>query len=416
VQTPTSPRAPIPVVVQQHVEDTLTLRGTRAVLVRAPHVKLHQLRRLDDRLAAHLDGLQVAGDAAARLCLAALETPGRGALFAAGVLAIERRDMALIERLLAIAQTDEAARAGLVSAFGWVPAAALRGITKALLDSSDGFAQGLGLTACALHQVDPGALLDQALAGSTATLAALDAAGRLGRTERLGACLALLGRASGAALLPAARAACLLGDRQAAPAALGALALQDAPTQAPALALLLKILPVAQANALLKLLAQDGRPVRTLIRAIGVAGDPHYVPWLLKQMADDKLARLAGESFSAITGLDLALLDLDRKPPAATQADEDAVALDEDESLPWPDAQKLATWWAANGVRFEPGTRYFAGEPPSTAHCLSVLRTGFQRQRTAAADHLCLLNPGTPLFNTAAPAGRQERLLAARAA
>jgi len=38
-----------------------------------------------------------------------------------------------------------------------------------------------------------------------------------------------------------------------------------------------------------------------------------------------------------------------------------------------------------------------------------VLRTGFQRQRTAAAEWLCLLQPGTPLFNTAAPAWRQQR-------
>ena len=41
--------------------------------------------------------------------------------------------------------------------------------------------------------------------------------------------------------------------------------------------------------------------------------------------------------------------------------------------------------------------RYFMGEPPSTAHCLAVLKNGFQRQRMAAAIYLCLLKPGTPL-------------------
>jgi len=56
--------------------------------------------------------------------------------------------------------------------------------------------------------------------------------------------------------------------------------------------------------------------------------------------------------------------------------------------------------------------RHFMGEPPTTAHGLSVLRTGFQRQRAAAAEYLCLLNPGTPLFNVAAPARRQQRVLA----
>jgi hypothetical protein len=49
-------------VVQQHAEETAFLRNVRSVLVAAPHVKLLHLRRLDDRLAAHLDGLAVAGE------------------------------------------------------------------------------------------------------------------------------------------------------------------------------------------------------------------------------------------------------------------------------------------------------------------------------------------------------------------
>jgi hypothetical protein len=35
-----------------------------------------------------------------------------------------------------------------------------------------------------------------------------------------------------------------------------------------------------------------------------------------------------------------------------------------------------------------------------------------QRQRILAAHYLCLLDPGTPLFNTSAPAWRQQRWLA----
>ena len=52
------------------------------------------------------------------------------------------------------------------------------------------------------------------------------------------------------------------------------------------------------------------------------------------------------------------------------------------------------------------------GEPVSVPHCQKVLREGYQRQRMAAAEYLCLLNPGTPLFNTRAPAWRQQRWLA----
>jgi len=74
------------------------LRHVRSVLVRAPHVRLHQLQRLDERIAAHLDGLVVAGDYGASLCRAALERPGAGETFACAALALERRDDATTRR------------------------------------------------------------------------------------------------------------------------------------------------------------------------------------------------------------------------------------------------------------------------------------------------------------------------------
>jgi uncharacterized protein (TIGR02270 family) len=86
--------------------------------------------------------------------------------------------------------------------------------------------------------------------------------------------------------------------------------------------------------------------------------------------------------------------------------------MDADEGLMWPDQQKVEKWWAANGPRFQKGTRYFIGAPVTHEHCIDVLRNGYQRQRILAAHYLSLLNPGTPLFNTSAPAWRQQKLLA----
>jgi uncharacterized protein (TIGR02270 family) len=87
------------------------------------------------------------------------------------------------------------------------------------------------------------------------------------------------------------------------------------------------------------------------------------------------------------------------------------VELDADDGLPWPDPEKVGAWWAANESRFQQGTRYFMGQPVTREHCVHVLKTGYQRQRILAAHYLCLLDPGTPLFNTSAPAWRQQRLL-----
>lgn len=396
------------------------LRSTRSVLAVAPHVKLHHLRRIDDRIAAHLDGLAVAGAYGWRLAEAALDNPGHGEVFAATVRAIEDRNAPALDKLLALAETLAGARRGLVSAFGWVSAHSLRGITKALLESPGALARQVGLAACAMHQVDPGAALTAAVFDPDAALRAraLRGAGEQARRDLLPACLDALTDDDPQVRFQAARSALLLGDRDATPALLHELALAPGPCRVASLQLLLKVVAPEQWQALLKTLAQDPRQVRVLIQAVGAAGDPHYVPWLIKQMDDLQLTRLAGESFSLISGLDLAALDLERKPPEGIEPgpnddpNDSDVALDEDDSLPWPDPVKIAAWWQANGARFVAGTRHFMGEPPTSGNCLSVLKTGCQRQRFAAAQYRCLLRPGTPLFSCAAPAWRQQRTLA----
>jgi uncharacterized protein (TIGR02270 family) len=417
-------RAPIISVVQQHAEETALLRSTRSVLTRAPHVKLHQLRRIDDRIAAHLDGLAVAGDVGWRLAEAALENPGHGEVFAVTVRAIEDRNRTALEKLLALGETLASAQRGLISAFGWVSPHSLRGVTKWLLDSRGTFPRSVGLAACAMHQVDPGAVLTTATLDTDAALRirALRTAGECARNDLLPACKGALSQADPDIQFVAARSALLLGDRGDAPARLHGLALKPGPYKVAALSLLLKVCTPEDGHALFKTLAQDVTQKRLLIHAVGVAGDPHYVPWLIREMGDLGLARLAGESFSLISGADLAALDLERKPPEGIEPgpNEDPndadVAMDEDDGLPWPNPAKVAAWWSLHGARYESGKRYFLGERPSVAHCLNVLRNGFQRQRLAAAQYRCLLRPGTPLFGTAAPAWRQERMLAQLAA
>jgi uncharacterized protein (TIGR02270 family) len=396
------------------------LCNTRAVQMSASHIKLHLLRRLDDRLAAHLDGLAVAGEYGSELAAAALENPGSGEVFTATVRTIEDGDVLGLEKLLAIAEAVPESHSGVISAFGWVGRASLRGITKALLESPSSLRRQVGLAACEMHQVNPGVAVVTALGDADAALRAraLRVSAALGLLDHLLACTDALTDEDPCCAHQAARAGVLLGNRGASVSALHRIALAPGRWRRRALGLLLKLQSPADAHTTLKALAQDPACVRLLIQGIGTAGDPHYVPWLIQQMQDLKLSRLAGESFSYITGLDLAYLDLERKPPEGIDfgpnedPNDDNVATDEDDDLPWPDVEKVSRWWQANGQRFAPGTRYFMGEPPSTAHCLDVLKNGFQRQRMAAAIYLCLLKPGTPLFNCAAPAWRQQRLLA----
>jgi len=415
---------PIPVVVQQHAEDSAQLRHVRSVLVRAPHVRLRHLRRLDDRIAAHLDGLAVAGPYGTALCTAALERAGAGEVFVLAVRVIDERDGRALDRLLALAAAVPDAARGLLSAFGWTSAARLQGIVPALLGSRDPHRRALGIGACRLHRVDPGPVLVAALQDSAPGLrgAALRAAGELGRTDLLGQALDSLADPDPEAAFHAAACACLLGDRGAVLDALESLAEAAGPCSGAARQLLLLGADFQRAADAVRRLAKagsaDAARRRGVIAACGLLGDQRYVPWLIEAMDDDVFARISGESFSLITGADLAALDLERKPPAqvpggpSDDPEDDDVAMDADESLPWPDRERVARWWHAHAAGLPSGVRCFMGRPPTREHCLQVLREGCQRQRALAACLSCLLAPGDRLFPVGAPSWRQERLLA----
>jgi uncharacterized protein (TIGR02270 family) len=174
----------------------------------------------------------------------------------------------------------------------------------------------------------------------------------------------------------------------------------------------------AAAHQLLHQLSQNSHELRWLIEGSGIAGEPSYVPWLIGHMENDRVARLAGEAFSLITGADLVSLQLERLPPenvesGPTEDPEDtSTEMDPDDGLPWPDPGRVEAWWSGNRAALQSGTRYFAGAPVRPDHCLGVLRAGTQRERILAAHYRGLLAPGTALFNTSAPAWRQQRMLA----
>ena len=244
--------AVVPVVVQQHAEEAAMLRHVRSVLVRAPHVRLLQLGRLDERIAAHLDGLAVAGSYGTARCVAALENPGAGEVFALAVRALESRDHALLERAVALAPVLPDARRGLTSAFGWVTAAQLQGVVRKLLESAHSHERELGIVACRMHRVDPGPVLVAALGDRTPGLRAeaLRAAAALGRVDLLDRVRQAMSDDAPEVVFWAAWSACLLGDRQGSLQVLQVAAQQDTPWAHRALSLVLAAAPFEAAGEL----------------------------------------------------------------------------------------------------------------------------------------------------------------------
>ena len=71
----------------------------------------------------------------------------------------------------------------------------------------------------------------------------------------------------------------------------------------------------------------------------------------------------------------------------------------------------VARWWAQNGTRFAPGTRYLLGLPMTPESLVHALRTGMQRQRGAAALEIAFRGPGKPVFEVRARGDWQRRAL-----
>lgn len=407
-------------VVQQHASEAAGLWTSRTRLAAAPRGSLFELQRMDGRLAAHLDGLSVAADEGWRFCEAALEDRSPGAVFVAAAVAIEAQQQERLDSLFALAPSLPEVRAGLTSASGWVEPAQLRGIVARLLKSDDPFKRTVGVSACAMHGVDPGLTTVGWFTDPSPPVRAraLRAAGEIGCVNAREACTAAMADQGPGCQFWAAWSAVLLGDRNRGLNALAGAALADGPHRPRAFALALQAMEPGAAHGALRQLAADPAQLRWLIQGSGVVGDPAYVPWLIGHMAKSETARLAGEAFALTTGADLEKLQLDRPRPDVAEAgpnenpDDENVEMDPDEGLPWPDPERVQRWWDDEAGRFAAGTRVFMGAPATPGHCLAVLTSGCQRQRVLAAQYLSLLNPGTPLFGTRAPAWRQQRLLA----
>jgi uncharacterized protein (TIGR02270 family) len=183
------------------------------------------------------------------------------------------------------------------------------------------------------------------------------------------------------------------------------------------LQLVLRVMDVTTAHSWLQTLAQFPDTLRYVIQGAGIIGDPSYIPWLIKQMENEEAARVAGESFSMITGVDLASENMEGEWPEGFEVgptenpENEDVDMDPDEDNPWPNVPVVSSWWDRNNQQFTEGVRYLAGKLITEDSCVNVLKTGYQRQRAAAALELAIIKPNQPLFEVRAPAVRQKKLL-----
>ena len=404
-------------IVSQHAEEAAFLWLLRSNATHAPHYSLKDLAKLDGRLEAHLDGLRVAGDPGWELCKAGLGNEENGEVFAASVMAFESGIESRIQAVLEALQKTPELSTGSISALGWIAYEQVSPHIDQLLCSESPIVQCVGLAAKAVHRKDPGAVLQTLLASGDAELRAraLKAVGELGRKNLTSLVNSSLGAEDPSLRWWAAWSGALLGDGVAI-LVLQKIATQKGPYAVKAATMAVRRMPVDASHRWIKVLAENSETIRGALCAAGALGDPTSIPWLIENMDVPVMARVAGESFTMITGVDLAYDDLDTDKPEGFEAgptedpDDENVEMDKDEDLPWPNTQLIEEWWFTHRLEFTNGTRYLLGKPMAIDSLNDVLRTGKQRQRTAAAIELAMRQPGTALFNTSSPGFWQQTL------
>lgn len=403
-------------IYERYADDASFLWILRSIAVNQPHYFPEDLAALEQRIQAQLDGLMTSLDMGWETCEALLSLEEPGETFTAMVTAIRSHDMGKIQKAVETGLANQQATPGLISALGWLPAELAGPWLERFLTGKDMRHKYLGITGCSVRREDPAESLSYILERedcrqfSPLYARAIRLVGELRRQDLMPAVQIAMDSEDGAVRFWAHWSAILLGER-ACVDGLQPFVFKDNIHHKDAVNMAFRALSVEQGREWVSGLAKDPAQIRTVVQATGTLGDPHAVNWLIGKMAEPDLARLAGEAFTNITGIDLERHQLMREMPTGAQSfpnndPADAnVGLDPDENLPWPDVEKVAGLWRRHGQHFLVGRRYFLGRPLTPEWLQDKLTHGSQRQRHAAAMELALLGD-RPLPNTRARIGQ----------
>ncbi|CBK41713.1 conserved protein of unknown function [Nitrospira defluvii] len=415
------------IVVRQHAENAAFLWTQRDRAVTEPHYRLKDIAKLDERVEANIDGLRVAGEVGWKLCEEGLEQQGPGEVFAAAVLAFGVNNPSRIEKVFEVCQAARGLHRPVISALGWLDAEQSKSHLVGLLGSEDALKRQIGIASYAVHRLDPGVVLTQTISDADHGVRArtLKAVGELGRIDLLSHVRRATVEDDVRVRFHALWSAVRLGDRT--PDLLRKLqvvAESAGEFTELACALLLRCLPLEEAKRWRRQLRDDPQRLRLAAKGIGMIGDPELVPELLVLMERKETSRVAGESFSMITGVDLAYQDLERDEPQevvspkestlSEEGDDEreiSIVEDPDENLPWPHPELVNKWWRRHQGDYQTGVRYLCGKEITPANLTEVLKAGYQRQREAAALELALKEPRQPLFEVRGRGRQQQKSL-----
>lgn len=371
---------------------------------------LADIEELEQRIDAQIDGMQAYGDEAWDACEEALSFEEDGEVFAAATMAFTGKDGKRIKQVLDVGFSSPENYHALQSALAWFSFEDVQLILAQLLKSTEASHISLGVSCCALHRRDCGEVLKQALENAQVQAEplyfsrVLRAVGELNRKDLLVLVNQYREHDDIDVAFWASWSSVMLGDKTGF-FHVKPFVFEESPYLDRALNILLRSLPAENARGLIQEFSKDPKLRRNLIKGLGIVGDAASLPWLIAQMKDDKYARLAGESFSMITGLNFHAQNmvLEQEEHLAQSDDEDTEgdgALDEiqaDDGLLHPHYKKVDYWFKQNRQQFQSGQRYILGKPVTVEHCMQVVRTAFQKQRLAAGCEVIVSMKDRPI-------------------
>ncbi|MDA7746352.1 TIGR02270 family protein [Psychromonas sp.] len=401
-------------IYEQFCTDASFLWLLRSIVVDQPHYNLSDLAGLEQRIDAHLDGLMTNVDTGWAACKAALEFEEPGEVFTAMVIAVRSHDVNKIKHAVTVGVKSTRNMAALTSALGWLSDELSLPWIQRFLNGKDMEHKLLGISSCSIKRHDPAEMINKILSKNTCLddivlySRTIRLVGELRRQDCMPALSVAKKHANPQVIFWAHWSSILLGDKSSLMSLKSFVFDTTSEFHDLAIQIVFRKLTIENARMWISQLAKDSAMNRTVIKATAVLGDPHAVNWLIEQMRDNKLAKLAGEAFVLITGSDLQVNQLTMVTPSShplypnDDSDSEDVGLDEDENLPHPDINKVTALWRSIGTNFIVGQRYFMGKSISINWLQYIINNGTQRQRHSAALELALISPNGKFPNTRA--------------
>ncbi|WP_444993948.1 TIGR02270 family protein [Aliikangiella sp. IMCC44359] len=400
-------------IFDQYAADASFLWELRAVSLKQPHYKLFDILEIEQRIEANLDGLMSSVEQAWDICLEGLEFEQAGEVFTASVVAFKSADIDKIKIAVTTGLKNDDSVKGLISALAWLPEKITNDWVQKFLASKNLDHKFLAIAVLGARRMDPGDVIngilqrEDCLAHNRLFARTLRLIGEL----KLKDCQWALNQAfehdDPQVKFWANWSAILLGNRSAVNR-LQAYIEEESPLKDLAIQTIFRVLPIPQGRQWISQLAANPEQARTVIQATGVLGDPHAVPWLIEKMKLEESARLAGEAFTQITGIDLEQEQLSIETPdniaviPNNAPEDDSIEMDADENLAYPDVKKVAQIWQKRAVNYEAGKRYVLGVTPGRDVLKPIVVNGYQRQRLAAALEIAVLEADVPFVNVKA--------------